>query len=620
MSAVLLQTTPGAIVTPETFVDPAVLNQLANPQVVIPDGANIGPSQLDMPSIGAQLGVGATGSNLVLWGDFYPSGWSQSSVTAAAGLRTENARGVWVKPTSADVSYNRQQTAPDTLSAWSAYISGAVGLSALECGTYLGPDATSKLNEVPFVVSISIKNGGNAEFRPTLEIRTSNTLQDEDAVTTRITQQADDPVSVGNWKRFTWSLNSTGLTNWLNGAQIVFKLEPFLSPAYSILISQIDVRRGTAAAAFSVAPREADVSGAVPVATVLAVMGSQITADVGFLMCNGAAVSRSTYGPLFQKVGTLYGIGNGTTTFNLPDLRERTLRGSSNVGGQQVTSRIMIDVADCSITSGDQILTLGSATEIPVGSLVIATGIPEGTQVIGAKDTTHVYLSAAATATAVGTLAVVFAPTGTDLRTIGAVTPAGLAQFEPRYGTRSIFNRLGTGANGGRLLQVNMTGLGYAVLDLYVGMEVIAPFIPGGTVIEAFEGYQTVYLSANKTAAMNLDPVTFAEPADLAARMRWRERAALEPVIRGCGTTNASLNVTVPTYMTRVLLPGMSVSGTNIPVGATIANITSGTAFQLSAPATGTSGGLTLSFSAPAEYLSAPIYPAELACQFQIKV
>lgn len=618
--SVLLRTTPGTHVTPETVVDDALLNQLGSPQVEIPDGAGIGPNQLDMASIGAALGVGATGSNLVLWGDFYPTGWREATVSAPAGVRTENARNFWVKPSGAAITYARQQEAPDTLSAWSAYLGGNAGLTAIECGTYLGPDATSKLNEVPFVVSVSIKNQGNAPFRPILEIRTSNILQDEDAVTVRISDQAADQVATGAWRRFTWTLNSTGLVNWLNGAQIVFRLEPFQAANYSVLVSQIDVRRGTAAAAFSVAPRETIAAGAVPSGTILALGGAQTVPDTGFLFCNGAAVSRSTYGNLFSKVGTLYGVGNGSSTFNLPDLRERKLVGSSSMGSVLVGSgRASIEVAGCSTTSGSQVLTLGTSTEVPIGSLVLANGIPIGAQVIGADDGTTIYLSAAATATATGTLNVVFAPGGTDLRTIGAVTPQNQAAYEPRYGTRSIFHRLGSGTNGNRLLQVNVTGLGYAVVDLYVGMEVIAPFIPPGTIIESFHSHQTVYLSANKTAAMDLDPVSFAEPAGLADRMRWRQRAALEPVIRECTTTNASLSVQVPQYMTRVLIPGMRVSGTGIPAGATIANLVSGTTFQLSAPATSSGGGRILSFSAPPEYLSSPVFNHEMNCLWQIK-
>ena len=41
----------------------------------------------------------------------------------------------------------------------------------------------------------------------------------------------------------------------------------------------------------------------------------------GWLFCNGAAVSRATYADLFEKIGTSFGAGDGSTTFNVPDLR-----------------------------------------------------------------------------------------------------------------------------------------------------------------------------------------------------------------------------------------------------------------------------------------------------------
>lgn len=52
------------------------------------------------------------------------------------------------------------------------------------------------------------------------------------------------------------------------------------------------------------------------------------TAPTGWLACNGAAVSRSTYSALFSAVSTTYGNGDGSTTFNLPDLRGYFVRGS----------------------------------------------------------------------------------------------------------------------------------------------------------------------------------------------------------------------------------------------------------------------------------------------------
>jgi microcystin-dependent protein len=54
---------------------------------------------------------------------------------------------------------------------------------------------------------------------------------------------------------------------------------------------------------------------------------SSNTAPANWLVCNGAAVSRVTYSSLFAVIGTTYGTGNGSTTFNLPDLRGRVAVG-----------------------------------------------------------------------------------------------------------------------------------------------------------------------------------------------------------------------------------------------------------------------------------------------------
>jgi microcystin-dependent protein len=51
------------------------------------------------------------------------------------------------------------------------------------------------------------------------------------------------------------------------------------------------------------------------------------TVPTGWLYCNGSAVSRATYSALFSVIGTTWGVGDGTTTFNVPDLRGAFLRG-----------------------------------------------------------------------------------------------------------------------------------------------------------------------------------------------------------------------------------------------------------------------------------------------------
>lgn len=53
----------------------------------------------------------------------------------------------------------------------------------------------------------------------------------------------------------------------------------------------------------------------------------------GYLECNGATLSRTTYALLFAAIGTLYGAGDGSTTFNIPDLRGEFIRGFDNGRG-----------------------------------------------------------------------------------------------------------------------------------------------------------------------------------------------------------------------------------------------------------------------------------------------
>ena len=50
----------------------------------------------------------------------------------------------------------------------------------------------------------------------------------------------------------------------------------------------------------------------------------------GWLQCNGAAVSRTTYAALFAVIGTKYGSGNGSTTFNLPNIHHRFIEGTTS--------------------------------------------------------------------------------------------------------------------------------------------------------------------------------------------------------------------------------------------------------------------------------------------------
>jgi len=69
---------------------------------------------------------------------------------------------------------------------------------------------------------------------------------------------------------------------------------------------------------------------AVPVGTILDFGGP--TAPSGYLSCNGSTVSRTVYSALFAAIGTTWGVGDGSTTFNLPNLSRRTTVGSGGTG------------------------------------------------------------------------------------------------------------------------------------------------------------------------------------------------------------------------------------------------------------------------------------------------
>lgn len=73
-----------------------------------------------------------------------------------------------------------------------------------------------------------------------------------------------------------------------------------------------------------------NIAGSNPVGTIIAVAYTRV--PEGYIHCNGAAVSRTTYANLFNKIGTTYGAGDGSTTFNLPNTVGKFLEGGVEAG------------------------------------------------------------------------------------------------------------------------------------------------------------------------------------------------------------------------------------------------------------------------------------------------
>ncbi|MDR0798949.1 MAG: phage tail protein [Dysgonamonadaceae bacterium] len=71
-----------------------------------------------------------------------------------------------------------------------------------------------------------------------------------------------------------------------------------------------------------------------PVGSIMPFAGDASKVPAGWLLCDGKAVSRSEYAALYEVIGTAWGFGNNSTTFNLPDMRGMFLRGLSGNSGK----------------------------------------------------------------------------------------------------------------------------------------------------------------------------------------------------------------------------------------------------------------------------------------------
>lgn len=105
-----------------------------------------------------------------------------------------------------------------------------------------------------------------------------------------------------------------------------------------------------------------------PVGSVTAFAGA--TAPASWLLCAGQAVNRTVYASLFATIGTTYGSGDGSTTFNIPDMRGRVIAGEDDMGG---TAANRLTSGGSGITG----TTLGSTGGVETVALTSAqSGVP----------------------------------------------------------------------------------------------------------------------------------------------------------------------------------------------------------------------------------------------------
>ena len=166
------------------------------------------------------------------------------------------------------------------------------------------------------------------------------------------TTQQDYQEAVKNWVKTIVSLVDSNLwqpeTEYTVGSQLLTPSLPYYvlrctvagtsgaaEPDYTDVALDDEITDGTVTwllfqPVARVSRIEERIDSLAPTGVVQAFAGS--TTPQGWLLCDGSAVSRTNYAALYAVIGTTYGAGNGSTTFNLPNLVDKFVEGSATAG------------------------------------------------------------------------------------------------------------------------------------------------------------------------------------------------------------------------------------------------------------------------------------------------
>lgn len=184
-----------------------------------------------------------------------------------------------------------------------------------------------------------------------------------------------------------WPPGGIDTTNLDSGADSVALARPAILASVQA-VNDMAASRGVADGVASL-----DSAGQVPVGQLGAAIPAGVlmpyagaTAPSGWLLAYGQAINRTTYAALFAAIGTAYGAGDGSTTFNVPDLRGRVPAGKDDMGGtgasRLTTGGSGVNGASLGASGGAQTHTL-SITEMPAHTHPVPQAMPAITHSAG---------------------------------------------------------------------------------------------------------------------------------------------------------------------------------------------------------------------------------------------
>lgn len=616
--------TPGQVFSDGDPITSTELNNGANPTVEIPDGSITSPL-LDLDEVVSAISPSLSTGNYLPWGSFQQERFSISgTVSVADGIRTPVHPGWYVLSAGAAVNVAAAARSSATESAeagrCAVKVFGHASLSSVNVGTYLPPGLAQMIYSGNVTFSCYLWNNTGTTLTPALELYAGATAGDEGAVSLVGTVNASASCASGQWTRVEFDFDASGITNFAKGCHFRVKVTKATgimdSGSDYILLADAQIDPGVTTATSlkrTVLPLDATPAGAG-----LPWFGAYNAVPPGWLFADGSAVSRARYAALFAALGTVHGAGDGSTTFNLPDCRGRTLMGAEIAGSSQGRAEVAVTVVS---SSGDTLtVASGAAAGLRLGMGAFNGAALTGQTILALTDTT-IQLSASVGTGISGT--VYFSKLGAaNPQTLGAAG-AGLS------GKRRKVTVVKANCSTASSTTLTVPGL----RGLACGMTVSGSGIPAGTTVSAFLTATTLLLSAAATATASGVEVTFGVDAPEGDEAATYEKLRQNPVVRLTISTAADVSLAsisaADWSVEDIIFAGMAVTCSNGSAGVvanTVATAIGSGSITISPATSGaTNGNYEFQFSTGATQsreatAQAPPTPGMLGVNYIIKV